>query len=86
MRLHGKDLFDIVDMVLKHTKEGPITQWDERIAQLAKNAGLEVEQINWKGSPKDVAFKVVEHAETFGTLEELKQAISERTNKQGETN
>ena len=49
----------LVEAVLEKTREGAITFWVERIAQLALKTGVAVEKIDWSGSPYAVSARLV---------------------------
>lgn len=48
-----------INKLLNLTKQGLITEWNERIAIVAFDAGLPVSQINWQGSPAIIAQRVI---------------------------
>lgn len=59
---------ELAERLLEVTKEGPCSQWVDRISVVAKDAGLRAEMIDWGGSPALVAWAVVSHAISRGTL------------------
>jgi hypothetical protein len=80
MQTKGIDIRRVTDLILAVTKEGPVTGWAERIAQLAERAELPVSRIDWQGSPASIAFRVIEAANGYGYVEALLAEI-ERTKK-----
>jgi len=76
LRLSGSELRQLHQGILDATQEGPITEWTERIAQLAKKIGLPVHSINWNASPSGAAYNVLQLAEGFGKVKELKAELS----------
>ena len=68
MSLSGQQVKVVVDTIVDITKDGPITGWTERIAQLCKRIGLPVERIDWAGSPIQVALHVVQVSESCGYM------------------
>lgn len=56
----------IYENLLDATSEGPATQWNDRIADVASKAGLPLHNINWIGSPASVAQRVAKYAEDYG--------------------
>jgi hypothetical protein len=57
---------NIIDNILNETKDGPATQWNDRIANIAIAAGLPLQNIDWIGSPASVAQRVARYAENYG--------------------
>jgi hypothetical protein len=55
-----------VRQLIEVTRKGPVTQWIERMAVVAGNLGLRLENINWNGSPAMVAQEVVVQARLWG--------------------
>lgn len=49
---------DVVDVLLKKTESGPVTEWVERLAAVARRAELPLCNIEWYGSPKQVAHSI----------------------------
>jgi hypothetical protein len=60
------DKSKIAQGLLEATKDGPATQWNDRMAEVARDAGLPLHDINWIGSPSCVAFNVARHACNYG--------------------
>lgn len=71
MYLTGAPYKEAVAKILRGTEEGPITQWTERMAQVAKKIGLPVQHINWNGTPSTVAGLIAEYANDCGYLAAL---------------
>lgn len=57
---------NIINNLLIETKDGPATQWNDRIAAVARDAGLPLQNIDWIGSPASVAQRVARYAENYG--------------------
>jgi len=76
LRLSGSEFGRLHQGILHATQEGPITEWAERIAQLARKIGLPVHSIDWNTSPSGAAFKVLQSAEGFEKVEELKAELN----------
>ena len=64
------------ERLLDVTREGSITGWTERIAQLAAGAGIPIEMVRWNGSPYSVAADVVITARSR-SIQSLEIAIVE---------
>lgn len=47
------------------TEKGPVVTWVERIAQIARAAGVEMHSVNWLGSPSEVAYSVYTALEPY---------------------
>ena len=62
--------------ILEATKEGEITLWTERIAQLAEAAGILVAGVNWSGSPATVANRVASAAANHMVVDKLLELMS----------
>lgn len=69
----------LYDDIVKATQNGPVWEWVERIAAIARDAGLKLEDINWQGSPALVALRVIESARKHGLTDKLKAAVDRRT-------
>lgn len=50
---------EVINVLLKHTESGPVTEWIERMADVARNLGLPLCNVEWHGSPKQVAHSLV---------------------------
>lgn len=50
---------EVVDMLLVRTEPGPVSEWTERIGSVARTLGLPLCNIEWNGSPKQVAHNLV---------------------------
>lgn len=74
--LRGHMAKSLEERLLDVTREGPITGWTERIAQLASSTGLPIEMVRWNGSPYSVASSVVQIARSWN-IQSLETAISE---------
>ncbi len=46
MKITNAEYNELKDQVVQATEQGPITEWVERIAQLAKDLGLPVHMMN----------------------------------------
>ena len=67
-----KDLLDI-------TRDGRVQDWNERIAEIAREAGLKPETINWNGSPDVVASSVIHtYRRLHKSIEKIKQIIDSK--------
>jgi hypothetical protein len=63
--------------ILEKTRSGPLNEWVDRIGNLADNAGLKIEMINWNGSPLLVAHEVIKQANAHDVLDKLIQLTEE---------
>lgn len=75
MKLVGQQRVEYTQRLLNATEEGPITLWTERIAQLAKEAGVPPNAVDWSGSPKLVASKVLDAATSYEVLPNILERI-----------
>jgi predicted DsbA family dithiol-disulfide isomerase len=57
---------NIINNLLKATKSGPATQWNDRLAKIAEQAELPLQNINWIGSPASIAQRIAKYANDYG--------------------
>jgi hypothetical protein len=50
---------EVIDMLLAKTEPGPVSEWTERIAAVARAIELPLCNIEWNGTPKQVAYSLV---------------------------
>jgi len=71
----------MVDMLLKHTESGPVTEWIERLAKVARNLGLPLYNIDWNGSPKQVANNLIGYSFKYHSSHEpMKNILTAKLN------
>jgi hypothetical protein len=75
MEITNAEYNELRDLVVQATEEGPITEWTERIAQLAKTLGLPTHMMTWSGSPHIVASSVVQYADNWSVIPELREEL-----------
>ena len=76
-RLSISEAAAIGTRLVEVTKEGPVTQWYERIAEIARKAGFDVSEVNWNASPRGVASDIAQHMNGYYRIDKLEQAIQE---------
>lgn len=62
--------------IIDATAKGRVTDWVERIAEIALSTGLDRSRIDWSGSPDVVAHNVIDAAKRAAKLPALEQAIA----------
>jgi len=65
------NIAEVVRLVIDSTREGPVSQWVDRIGVVAHKAGLELSGICWQGDPSGVAFSVYQEAERHNKVQNL---------------
>lgn len=76
MDISGPEMAKISQQLLELTREGRLTDWVERIGEIASRAGAVMENINWNGSPYIVAFEVIDHlSRRHASLDSLREAL-----------
>ncbi len=53
------EIGELADLIIDKTKDGRVQDWNERIADIARETDVKMEAINWNGSPQCVAVNVV---------------------------
>ena len=81
-QIHGEIILNeaeqrVADFIIRTTKEGPVRDWTERIANIARRAHFPLEKINWQGSPESVATNVVAFAVYAGEFNNLKRILAQ---------
>lgn len=62
---------EVTNLIVDKTKEGPVSQWVDRIGELARKAGLPLDIICWQGAPVIVACDVYQQAKAYGKIDKL---------------
>lgn len=75
-RLTGPQMSALVSEIIDATKEGRVTDWVERIAEIVKMTSMPLSNISWNRSPNDVAFGAVDEANKRGIAQELQVALA----------
>lgn len=70
---------EVVKLIIDATREGPVSQWVDRIGEVARKAGLELSVICWQGDPSGVAFSVYQEAERHCKVQNLINACKTAT-------
>ncbi len=52
--------------MLTLTEKGPVAEWVERIADIARETDLQMDNICWQGSPAHIACNIIQNAESSG--------------------
>jgi len=76
----GPEKAALVNEMCQVTQDGPVQQWVERIAAIAKEINLPLHRICWQGSPQIVAFHIIQYAAAWSDngLSALSEAIKKR--------
>ncbi len=74
--LSGPQKGALAHQIIDATKEGRVTDWVERIAEIARMADLPLCNINWVAAPSSVAFEVVTVAGARGGEGKLEAALA----------
>ncbi len=77
MKISGESYGKLTDRVLEATEQGKITEWTERIAQLAKRLDLPIAMMKWSGSPRIVAASVVEFSDNWNVIPQLEAELTQ---------
>ena len=75
-QMSGEEYRELHDLVVEATREGRVTDWVERIAEIARLAGIRLEMINWDSSPWIVAGNIVRASSTWCSPDGLRQAVT----------
>lgn len=75
MRISGPELGALSELLVKKTEDGPVVEWVERIAVIARKAGIQPSRINWNQSPINVAFAVVTQGNASMRIDDLRAVI-----------
>ncbi len=75
--LTGPEVAVFVDQIVDATKVGRVTDWVERISEIAKLANLPLAEILWNEAPHNVAFAMVDLANSRGYAEQLEAGFAE---------
>ncbi len=68
----------LVDQLVQCTSNGPVTQWGDRIGEIARKTGVPLERINWYQSPLNIAHEVYSLCVRYsGSETKLKRAVNE---------
>jgi len=67
---------ELVPKLLAATEKGRVQDWVERLAEVAREAGLRIDSISWQGSPNAVAHNVVDFAVRRQREEKLRAVIA----------
>ena len=78
MQLQSVERRQLSENIIALTKNGPVSEWVERISMLAREAGLPLEQICWQGSPQTVVRSVIEKAENHDEVAQLQNIVREK--------
>lgn len=82
-RLTGPQLGELVDQIIDATKEGRVSDWTERIADIVRLTRLRLHDVDWHGSPRTVAFNVVSTANAHCVHQDLPIALKKYKEAQG---
>lgn len=66
---------DIRKRLIEVTREGPVTEWSERMAEVFRKAGFDTCVIAWGKSAVDVAHEIAEYALSRTALDQLEKAV-----------
>lgn len=67
----------ILESMLEKTEPGRLQDWNERIGNVARAAGVKMESITWSKSPESVATDVLRQMEQRFELPALVQAVED---------
>ena len=65
---------NLAKLIVEKTEPGRVTDWVERIAQIATVAEVPKSMINWNNSPATVAYNLADYAEKNGQSDNLQAA------------
>ena len=68
--------FELAQAILTITKHGPISDWPDRIAVIAREIETPVEVIRWSTAPALIAYDLIRASLRMGKIEELKKKYS----------
>ena len=78
MPLIGSEREELREQIIAMTKDGRVQDWVERIADIAREVGLDLSSISWQGAPVEVAIEVIRFAEKHTKLDTLRNVLSKR--------
>ena len=64
------------NLYLQKTRNGPVSEWTQRIYLVVKSTQLKAEYINWNAAPIYVINDIILHMKSYGILEELESALN----------
>lgn len=65
------NISEVTRLLISVTREGPVSQWVDRIGIIADKAGLDLASICWQGDPNMVVFAVYQEAERCRRIQHL---------------
>jgi hypothetical protein len=74
-QLHGAEWSTMVARLVKATQEGPVTDWVQRMSEVARELGVELWDINWNQTPKLVAHDIVEYVNSADLVDTMEWAL-----------
>lgn len=72
--------YDMVQEILTVTEPGPISDWPDRIAAIARETETPVEVIRWSTAPALIAYDLIRASLRMGRIDQLKKAIKQDKN------
>jgi len=66
---------EIINLICEKTKDGPVSQWTDRMAIIAEQVGLDNSEICWQGSPITVAFSIYQEAKRRNKIDKIKEVL-----------
>jgi len=68
---------NLVDELLKKTEQGRVQDWNERLAAVARLAGVDVTRVAWSKAPRWVAIDIADLCRREERLTDLAKIVHE---------
>ena len=72
--IKGREFQTLNTLLVESTRAGRVQDWNERLAEIARIAGLPLEQVTWGKAPVMVAFSLIECANSRSITSRLRAA------------
>ena len=76
LMLSHEEVQELSKRLLKVTEPGPVSQWIDRMGEIARKLNLPLEHIKWNTFPWGVAYDVANMANCSRKADELKEIVS----------